>query len=381
MRRLLLPLLLLLLPTLASAQVSGVQGEGIRRDREGGQWISLPGEGCVGGSTCRQKSMRVPLQDRPVIGVRFYAHDEVGTKADGKLRVRIDATTVQDYLDIPRRGETFTIDVDELRGRHLVLEAINDDEVMIENIEVLYGKERERQRPRDDDERRGPRGDGGWKSYPRAKGCIGGTECSKNGTRITIALDSASVLGVRFHAHDAIGTRADGKVEVRIDGTLVAGYVDVQRNGKMHEFDVDRVRGLRLVIATTSNDEVEISDVEVLYARDAGRRGPGERETRHEGGCIGGEECGGRRARIRIPLRDLPVDTIRFYARDDVGARAGGRLRIQIDDHVLESSIDIKREGSTLEVNGEAVTGEYLFIFPADDDEVVIKDIRIKYGD
>lgn len=356
--------LLLLVPVLASAQT-------LRRDD---QWTRVMLSGCVGGSTCAERRLRVPIEDRPVIAVRFHAHDDVGQKADGKLRVRVDGTVVRNSIDIPRRGETFTLDVDELLGRDLVFEAASDDEVMIDNVEVLYSREPMRRGPRN-------REGGGWRGYPRESGCIGGDECRKNGTRITIALDPAPVLAVRFRAHDNVGTRADGRLDVRIDDKSVASYVDVARNGKVHKFDVDRVRGSRLVIRTTTDDEVEIADVEVLYARDDRRRDPYEGETRHEGGCIGGDECGGHRAQIRVPLRDIAVDSIRFYARDDVGTRAGGRLKIQIDDQVLEESLDITREGKTHEIDAKALSGEYLIISPADDDEVVIRDIRIKYGD
>ena len=72
-----------------------------------------------------------------------------------------------------------------------------------------------------------------WKRYPE-HGCIGGAECRQNGKRITVALDSAPVVGVRFFAHDNIGRRADGKLNVRIDGQTIASYIDVQRNGHHH---------------------------------------------------------------------------------------------------------------------------------------------------
>jgi len=260
-----------------------------------------------------------------------------------------------------------------------VFEAATDDEVMIDNIEVLYARETRDRIPRDRD--RG-RHSSGWRSYPEAEGCIGGSACRNKGTRIVVALDPSPILGVRFHAHDNIGTRADGRLDVRIDDTIVAAYVDVARNGKMHEFDVDHVRGSRLVIGTVSDDEVEISDVEVLYgSRGSDRRDGNARETRDDGGCIGGDECGGRRARIRVPLRDYPIDSIRFYARDDVGTRASGKLRIQVDDQVIEYSLDITRDGKTHEIDGKGLVGAALVFLPADDDEVVIKDIRIKYGD
>src|SRR5262249_31697435 len=100
-----------------------------------------------------------------------------------------------------------------------------------------------------------------WRRYPE-HGCIGGSECRQNGKRITIALDSAPVIGVRFFAHDNIGQRADGKLNVRIDSHYVASYIDIQRSGRVHEFDVDRIRGDKLVIEVATDDEVEVRDIE-----------------------------------------------------------------------------------------------------------------------
>ncbi|MFP5245855.1 MAG: hypothetical protein ACLGH0_04100, partial [Thermoanaerobaculia bacterium] len=211
MRRLFLSLLLMFVSTTLFAQTE-------RR----GEWVPAAEKGCIGGSTCRERRLRVPLEDRPVVSVRFRAHDQIGMKADGALRVKIDGNTIDGYIDVPRKGEVFTLDVDELRGRYLVFEPVNDDEVDISDIAVLYApRDTMRRIPRDRDWDRGdrPRGGGGWREYPRAAGCIGGDECRKNGRRITIALEDAPVLGVRFYAHDSIGTRADGKLTVKIDDT------------------------------------------------------------------------------------------------------------------------------------------------------------------
>lgn len=377
MRRLSI-LLLMLFPTLLSAQESL---------RAAANWTPAVEKGCIGGSTCRERRLRVPLEDRPVIAVRFRVHDQIGAKADGALRVKIDGNTVESYLDVPRRGELFTIDVEELRGRYLVFEPASDDEVEVSDIAVLYSRDNMRI-PRDRDgrwERPGPdRGRGsrdGWRSYPGSAGCIGGDGCRKNGRRITIALADAPVLGIRFHAHDSIGTRADGKLAVKIDDTTIGFYIDVQRNGKLHELDVDSVYGSKLIIEAANDDEVEIRDIEVLYGRGGRRNGRdyagGER--RHEGGCIGGSECGGRRAQIRIPIDGRPVESIRLYARDDIGTRAGGELRIRIDDEILEYALDIPREGRTFTIDGRNIAGDYLIIEPAEDDEVVIRDIRIAF--
>jgi hypothetical protein len=228
-----------------------------------------------------------------------------------------------------------------------------------------------------------------WRQYPD-RGCIGGSECRQNGRRITIGLESAPVIGVRFFAHDNIGQRADGKLSVRIDGDAIASYIDVQRNGRLHEFDVDRLRGDKLVIEAVNDDEVEIKDVELLYAprdnnrderrRDSDRydRNRGD-EIGEEGGCIGGAECGGRRARIRIPLRDRRVRSVSFYAHDNVGAKAGGEIRIRIDDDVLEDSVDIQRNGRDYSFDLHGRRGRYLIIEAASDDEVVVRDIRVRY--
>src|SRR5688572_6224241 len=374
MRRLFIFLMLLAVSTVAAAQDR----------RANADWKPSPRSGCIGGSTCPERRLRVELEDKPVLAVRFKAHDQIGTKAEGVLRVKIDGNTVDNHIDIPRRGEVFTIDVDELTGRYLVFEAATNDEVEISEVSVLYSRER-RRIPRDRDWDRpgsggGPRGGDGWRSYPRAGMCIGGAECRKNGNRITIALEQAPVLGVRFYAKDDIGTRADGKLSVRIDDTQIGWYIDVQRAGKRHEIDVENVYGQKLIIQTANDDEVDISDIEVMY----GRRGrgdgrPGRREITHEGGCIGGDECGGRRARIRIELDGRPVESLRFYARDDIGTRAGGELRIRIDDEVVMYSLDIPREDRTFTIDGKNIAGDYLYIEPAEDDEVAIKDVRVKF--
>lgn len=377
MRRLALAVLVLL-PTLAFAQ-------DLRRDNSG-NWSPVPGGGCIGGSTCKERRLRIALEDRPVVAVRFHAHDSIGSKAEGALRVKVDGNTVESHIDIARKGDTYTVEVDELRGRYLVFEPATDDEVQISDVAVLYGSRGRIDRPRDDRPGRpGSGSGGGWRSYPRAAGCIGGDECGRNGDRITIALDDSPVIGVRFYAHDAIGQRADARLNVRIDDKTVASYIDVQRAGHLHEFDVDNVYGSKLVIETANDDEVDIKDIEVMYGRggrggnSGGHGGWDRRDVTHEGGCIGGSQCGGKRARIRIPINGRPVNNIRFYARDDIGTKAGGELRIRIDDEIVEYSLDIPREGRTFNIDGKGHEGEFVFIEPAEDDEVQVKDIRITF--
>ncbi|HEY0139430.1 MAG TPA: hypothetical protein VGF48_00965 [Thermoanaerobaculia bacterium] len=380
MRRLAL-LALALFPTLLAAQ----REPSDLRNR--GEWVTYTDAACIGGGRCPEKRLRIQLQDKPVVAIRFRAHDDIGEQAGGVLRVKIDTNTIRPYMDIARKGELYTVDVDELTGQYLIFEPVAKDEVDIQDVAVLYSRDVRRRdddyRDRLDRDRDRGRDRGGWRRYSE-QGCIGGSECKKNGTRITVALEDAPVLGIRFYAHDSVGTRADGKLTVRIDDTSVASYVDVARDGKRHELDVDNLRGSRLTISTANDDEVEIRDIEVLYgARRSSSSGNyrGDRELRHEGACIGGDECGGRRARIRIPLRDRAVASIRLYARDDIGTRAGGELRIRIDDQILEYALDIPRDGRTFTIDGEGKSGEFLFIEPAEDDEVQVKDIRITFED
>jgi hypothetical protein len=365
--------LALLLPSLAYAQEL----------RRAGDWVRLPDKGCIGGSTCPERRLRVAITDeRPVIGVRFHAHDQIGEKAGGVLRVKIDSNTIESHLDIPRAGKVFTIDVDELIGRAIVFEPVNNDEVEIRDVEVLYGRGGGRRRDDDWGGGGGRGGGAGWRQYPRAAACIGGDECRKNGNRITIALDDQPVLGVRFYAHDQIGQKAGGKLRVRIDNTTIGWTMDVERAGKRHEVEVDSVTGTRLVIETASDDEVDVKDIEVLYGRRT-RRDRWEdrqRETTHEGGCIGGADCGGRRARIRVPIFGRTVASVRFYARDDIGTRAGGEVRVRIDDEIIRDYLDIPREGRTFTIDGRNIAGDYLIIEPTEDDEVMVRDVRVTFG-
>jgi hypothetical protein len=234
-----------------------------------------------------------------------------------------------------------------------------------------------------------------WRRYPD-KGCIGGQDCRRNGNRITIGLERLPVVGVRFFAHDNIGQRADGKLNVKIDNHFVASYVDIRRDGRVHEFTVDRVYGDRLVIETANDDEVEIRDIEVLYGnddrggrdydrghdndrrdRDYDRRG--NREYGEEGGCIGGDGCGGRRARIRVPLRDQRIRSITFFAEDNVGHRHNGKLRVTVDGETLRDYLDVRQDGRDYDIDGRGMRGRWLVFEPASDDEVVIRRIRVHY--
>ena len=231
-----------------------------------------------------------------------------------------------------------------------------------------------------------------WRRYGE-HGCIGGSQCRQNGRRMSIALENAPVLGIRFFADDNIGRTHNGKLNVKIDNHFVASYVDVHRDGRVHEFTVGRILGDRLVIETATDDEVEIRDIQVLYGpregyeRDRERRDYDrdrreerwEREYGEEGGCIGGSECGGHRARIRIPLRDQRIRAITFYADDNVGRRHNGKLRVTVDGDVLRDYLDIHQNGRDYDIDGHGMRGHWLVFEPASDDEVVIRRIRVHY--
>lgn len=349
-------------------------------------WTKYPDSGCIGGSTCggRRSQIRVRLESKPVVGIRFFARDNIGERASGSLRVKVGDTIVKDSVDIRREGSMITIDVDAVRGNTLIIEPASNDEVQVERIEVLYGTPRFSRDESNILPRTRP-GRPGWRHYPEDGRCIGGRECRQNGTRITITLDNMPVTGIRFHARDDIGARADGRLKVRIDDHVISSYIDIERRGRDHEFDVDNVYGSKLYIETANDDEVDVSDIQVQYGRDeedmprrhSWKRGSGMIEE--EGGCIGGDECGGSRARIRLRLKDRPVRTITFYAHDDIGARAAGQLRIRIDDQIVEDHIDIRREGKTHTITVNKLTGRYLYIEPAADDEVDVEDIAIRY--
>ena len=105
-------------------------------------WYDYPiASGCLGGDLCRYngEERRVRLKPRPVREVRFYAHDAVGPQSRGRLRVRLDGELLARELEIPRRGAVLRLDAVGLRGRELIFEVVGSEEVVLEDVEVLYG--------------------------------------------------------------------------------------------------------------------------------------------------------------------------------------------------------------------------------------------------
>lgn len=230
-------------------------------------WESYEEEGgCIGGSRCgdQGEAIRIALEDAPIYGVRFRAHDNVGESAAGRLRVRLDETTLAPDIDVADSGDLYDLPVKGLHGRFLILETRADDEVVIEDLEIAYGGVR---KPRERRE---------WRAYPQESSGIGGERCRSQGRSIRITLEDAPVYGIRFHAHDNVGPHTRGRLRVRIDGRSLAHDVDVPRAGQVYNLAVGGVRGRALVFEALTNDEVVVEDIEVQYA---GLRAPWEKPS------------------------------------------------------------------------------------------------------
>lgn len=243
-----------------------------RAARDG--WVSYDG-GCIGGAKCGSDGwqLRIRLEDETVTAVRFRAHDNVGDRSDGHLRVRLNGQVLDDDIDVPKNGDRFEYTVDRVRGRELLFEAFAHDEVMVEDIEVQYRSDRGGRGGRGDHGDRGDHGGGGsrgdWQSYEDDGGCIGGSRCEDD--EIRVRLEDAPVIAVRFHAHDNVGSKSGGHLQVRIDGEPLRRDIDVPKDGDDYELDADRTRGRYLIFEALTDDEVVIEDIEVQYGS-RGRR-------------------------------------------------------------------------------------------------------------
>ena len=366
MRTRLALLLLLLLPALTSALEFGDSRSDFRRYPEAA--------GCIGGDQCgHSKKIRVKLDDRPVVGVRFTADDMVGDSTKGSLTITIDDTILEYDLDIPKEGKEFRLDVESLRGKTLTFEPESDDEVRIRDVAVVYAG------------RTPPPTDRGWQDYSKFAACIGGTECRQR--RIKVPLERRPIEAIRFHAQDDIGDTADGELTVRIDDREIESFIDVKKGGKIHELTVANLTGRELVFEPSSDDEVEIDRIELRYARRGDRdwdRGGDDDglvpPLTERGGCIGGRKCGGMDRKIRVRLEDRPIRSIRFRAHDDLGPTRDGMLRVRVDDRTLETDLDVSRTGRDFEIDGEGRRGRWLVVEVIEDDEVVVEGLEVRYG-
>ena len=231
----------------ATGPAAGPEGVWERYDEEGG---------CIGGSRCGDQGdvIRIPLEDAPVLGIRFHAGDDIGDTHNGHLRVRIDKATIVPDVDVADAGDLYEFPVDGRRGRFLLIETRTDDEVAVEDIEIRYAG------------LKAPRERREWKPYPESSGCISGERCRDQGRSIHVPLEDAPVWGVRFLAHDDVGPRTKGHLRVRIDHRTLARDIDVLRAGKVYTLQVEGVRGHTLIFEEIANDEVVVQDIEVQYS-------------------------------------------------------------------------------------------------------------------
>jgi hypothetical protein len=104
---------------------------------------SLEG-GCVGGPRCggSRSEIRIPLGNSPIRAIRFQAHDNVGDKSQGRLRVLIDDRVLGQDFEVAKYGSSWAVPANGIRGRYLIFKAAADDEVMVETISIDYGKGR-----------------------------------------------------------------------------------------------------------------------------------------------------------------------------------------------------------------------------------------------
>ncbi len=222
---------------------------------------------------------------------------------------------------------------------------------------------------------------GGWELYEEEGGCIGGSRCGDQGDAIRIPLEDATVLGVRFHAHDDVGESRGGRLRIRIDGFTVAGDLAVAAGGDTYELPVPHRRGRSLVIETRTDEEVVVEDIEIRYG---GLQAPRERREWRaypdQASCIGGDRCRDEGDDIRIPLEDAPVWGVRFHAQDNIGERTKGHLRVRIDHRTLARDIDVPRDGQIYNLQVDGVRGQYLILEAIAQDEVVVEDVEVQYS-
>lgn len=258
--------------------------------------------GCIGGELCEQNGdeLQIRLDGLPVDSVRFRAHDDVGAKTGARLRVTIDGQVLAPSIDVQKGGDRYAFDGKGLRGRLLTFEALADDEVVVEDIEVLYagggvlrdddlidergrrigwerGRGHEIGRGRGHARHRDLDGDRSDRIRARlASGvstCIGGERCDDNGDRFVVRLDEWPVDQVWFQAHGDVGDKSNARLRVWIDDRLLAEGLTIKRELETFAIDADGLEGKRLVFEVVNDDEVVIEDLRVDYRgfRRAGR--------------------------------------------------------------------------------------------------------------
>lgn len=228
-------------------------------------------QGCIGGELCTKGSLVIRLAKEPIERLRFSAHDDFGNKFEGKLQVRIDDKILDRRLDILRQGSVHTLEARGRRGDYLIFEALGDDEVMIDTVEVLYRGAQPRRSPAATpppvayESRRSS-------GYEGPGQCIGGRLCDSR-HRFEIKLEGLVLEAVRFHAHSDVGDGYDSRLRVLLDREDLAEELEIPRRGEFFELQTTGARGRLLVFEAIGRGEVVVEDIEVRYE--------GESWTRH----------------------------------------------------------------------------------------------------
>ncbi len=105
-------------------------------------WVSYRDrDGCYGrGNRCRDRgdTLSVRLENRPVYRLRFQAHDDLGSRTEAQMEVRIDGKMIQ-RMDVKKRGRRYDIPLNGIYGNRLEIRVYEDD-AMIRDLEVLYDR-------------------------------------------------------------------------------------------------------------------------------------------------------------------------------------------------------------------------------------------------
>ena len=198
-------------------------------------WSERETGGCFGGRECsRQGYLEIALESAPVLAVRFFAHDDVGGRTDGRLRVRIDDRVLERDLTLERGGRSYLLDGYRYRGRFLIFEALTDDEVVVEDIEIEYA-DRSGASGRGDYSEDWQDGAGGWSRYRMRELCIGGSLCSEH--RLEVRLLDEPIRAVRFFAHDDVGARRKGRLRVTLDHDVLTARLDIEKRGRTYHLE------------------------------------------------------------------------------------------------------------------------------------------------
>ena len=326
-------------------------------------WQPYPNVGgCIGGSRCGGSAsvISLDLAEAPVLGVRWKAHDDVGSLTNGQLRLLIDGQLMAEIERVERIAGWHEIRLDGLRGHQLVIAPGTDDEVVISDISVRYGS--------------GEMEQASWTDFPTAHGCFGGSRCADRGNHVAVALDNRPISGVRLRIHDNVGNNTGAHVQLRIDDVVIAHNLDVERSGSVFQIDLAGVHGQMLVVEALSDDEAVIEELAVRYG--VGEHAAGWKSLLTVPQCIGGRHCAEAGSSLRLELDGTPATALRLVIHDRVGSIMDGRLRVTVDSEVLDT-ISVPDTATAIELGLGNRAAHWLLLEAVSDDEVVLERIEI----